>query len=73
MVQLKAERDSMVEKCAHDLKVKEGGLEQVECFAERFSFMEGENQKLKKEIENITKIATEERFSFGKLCWGCLV
>lgn len=65
LLQIKSEKEAMVEKCNHDLAVKENGLEQLENFAERFMFMKDENTKLEKEIANITKIATEERFAFA--------
>lgn len=65
LLQLKSEKDAMVDKCNHDLEVKENGLEQLENFTQRFTFMKKENAKLEEEIAHITKLATEERFSFA--------
>jgi len=65
LLQVKSEKDAMVEKCNHDLAVKESGLDQLQNFSERFKFMKNENAKLEEEIANVTKIATEERFAFA--------
>ena len=63
--ELKFEEASVIERCSHELKVKETNLAHLISMKRRFTDIRADNETLKNEIEQINEVSSKERFASG--------
>ena len=63
--ELKFEEASVVDRCSHEMKVKETYLAHLISMKRRFNEIRAENDTLKSELDKIAEVSSKERFASG--------